>query len=63
MSSEQIRKEAATLARLARISVPAEREDALQMGLAGAEAAAKAISAHDFGPTEPAFRFRPPAPR
>ena len=63
MPSEQIRKEAETLARLARIAVPEDRLDALQMGLAGAEASAKAIAAHDLGPTEPAFRFRPPPSR
>jgi hypothetical protein len=61
MAKEKDRNEIASLVRLAGITVPDERLDALAAGLAGMQAQAHALARHDYGVTEPASRFRSPA--
>lgn len=60
MPGEQIRDEIASHIRRARITVPADRLPALEMGLNGVRAASEAIHRHDLGLAEPACRFSAP---
>lgn len=60
MSQEQIRNDAAVLARLAAITVPDDRLPAFAAGLAGTRAVAAALAKYDYGLIEPACRFCPP---
>lgn len=60
MTQEQIRNDAATLARLAAITVPDERLPSLAAGLAGTRAVAAALAKYDYGLIEPACRFEAP---
>lgn len=63
MSQEQIRDEAATLARLSAIRVPGDRLPALQAGLAATRVAVATLAKYDLSQVEPAGRFQPPAAR
>lgn len=60
MTQEQMRDDAATLARLAAITVPEDRLPALGAGLASTRAVAAALAKHDYGLIEPASRFEAP---
>jgi hypothetical protein len=51
------------LARLAAITVPEEREEALAAGFEGTRRIAEALAGRDYGEAEPAARFRPRAGR
>jgi hypothetical protein len=63
MSQEQIRYDAAPLARLAAIRVPEDRLPALQAGLSATRVAVATLTKYDYGQTGPAAHFHPPAPR
>lgn len=54
-------EEAHTLAALAGISVPPDRETALGVGLALTKRIAESVAKVDLGRTEPAAQFRAPA--
>ena len=56
-------QEARQLADLAGISLPSEREPALAGGYEGVRRIAEVLSRRDYGEADPAFHFRPPAPR
>lgn len=63
MAREQIHNDVAFLTGLAGLPVPDERLPALAAGLAAVRAQAEPIVRRDYGLTEPASRFRPPAAR
>lgn len=63
MSQEQIRNEAAILARLIAIKVPDDRLPALEAGLSATRVAVATLTKYDYGQTEPAARFCPPPSR
>ena len=63
MAQEQLRNDLAALIRLSGISVPEERMPALEMGLAGTRAVAKALSRYEYGAIEPACRWEAPGRR
>jgi hypothetical protein len=63
MSQEQIRNEAAILARLAAIKVPEDRLPALGTGMSINRVGLSALTKYDYGQTEPAARFCPPPSR
>jgi hypothetical protein len=61
MNSE-VASKARVLMELAGLELPAEREAAVAAGLEGnSRRIAGALAALDYGHTEPASRFRPPA--
>lgn len=49
------------IARRAGVDLPEERAQMLVAALAGIDDAARLLSAIEYGETEPAARFRPPA--
>lgn len=63
MVEEQKHNEAAFLARLAGITVPEDRLQALAMGLSGTRAICEALARLDYGTLPPASRFEVPAAR
>lgn len=63
MANEQSRNEIVFVVRWAAIKVPEERLANLEAGLSGTRTQAAALSRYDYGLTEPASRFIPPASR
>ena len=63
MSSEQNRNEPAFIAAHAGITVPAERLPLLAAAIVVAGQTGVALSRYDYGATEMASRFQPPASR
>jgi hypothetical protein len=60
--NSQVPSSAQVLLALAGLGLPAEREAFLAAGLEGStRPIAQALSRQDYGDTEPAARFRPPA--
>ena len=62
MEAEQNHKEAEILAARARITVAPERIATLAAGLTATRGAGEVLGKYDLGRTEPASRFRAPAP-
>ena len=63
MASSKNYNDAAFLARLAGITVPADRLPALAMGLSGTQAICEALARVDYGALPPACRFESPSAR